>query len=314
MPSVTLAESAKLSQDMLLQGVIENVITTNQFFEVIPFMEIEGNALAYNRENALGDSQALAVGSTITAKAAATFTQVTSSLTTLIGDAEVNGLIQAARSNKNDQKAVQVASKSKSVGRLFQDKFINGTATAPDFPGLLALVAAGQTITADAAGDGSGSTTNGGLLTLNLLDILLDQVKDKDGQVDFIMLHSRELRKYYSILRSLGGASIGDVVTLPSGTKVPAYRGTPIFRNDWLPINQTKGSKNNCSTIFAGTFDDGSGTHGISGITVRGAAGLRVEEVGVAEAKDETITRVKWYTGLANFSQLGLAALNGVHP
>ena len=48
------------------------------------------------------------VGTTITAKAATTFTQVTSTLTTIIGDAEVNGLIQATRSGDgNDQKAVQ---------------------------------------------------------------------------------------------------------------------------------------------------------------------------------------------------------------
>jgi hypothetical protein len=74
MPSVTLAESAKLSQDLLVSGVIENVITVNQFFQVLPFQPIEGNALAYNRENALGDVQFAGVGSTITAKAPATFT------------------------------------------------------------------------------------------------------------------------------------------------------------------------------------------------------------------------------------------------
>jgi hypothetical protein len=108
MASVTLAESAKLSQDQLIAGVIENIVTVNPLYEVMPFMPIEGNALAYNRENALGDVQFAGVGTTITAKAAATFTNVTSSLTTLIGDAEVNGLIEATRSNFVDQTAVQV--------------------------------------------------------------------------------------------------------------------------------------------------------------------------------------------------------------
>ena len=134
MASVTLAESAKLSQDLLVAGVIENVITVNKFFQVLPFQPIEGNALAYNRENALGDAQFSGVGDTITAKAAATFTQVTSSLTTIVGDAEVNGLIQATRSNIQDQKATQVASKAKSVGRQFWDKFINGDGLNDTFP------------------------------------------------------------------------------------------------------------------------------------------------------------------------------------
>ena len=53
MATVTLAESAKLTQDMLLAGVIEQIVEVNPLFELFPFMEIEGNALAYNRENAL---------------------------------------------------------------------------------------------------------------------------------------------------------------------------------------------------------------------------------------------------------------------
>ena len=64
--------------------------------------------------------------------------------------------------------------------------------------------------------------------------------------------------------------------------------------------------------MFAGTVDDGSGKHGIAGLTARGDAGLRVENVGVSETKDETITRVKMYCGLANFSQLGLYAMPGI--
>ena len=85
MASVTLAESAKLCQDDLIAGVIETVVTVNPLYDIFPFMEIDGNALAYNRENALGDVQFLGVGGTITAKAAANFTSVTSALTKIIG-------------------------------------------------------------------------------------------------------------------------------------------------------------------------------------------------------------------------------------
>src|SRR6185369_7643617 len=102
-------------------GVIESIIDVNQFYELCPFDGIEGNSLAYNRENVLGDVQTATVGDTITAKNAATFTQVNSSLTTIIGDAEVNGLIEATRSNHNDQTAVQIASKAKSAGRQWQN-------------------------------------------------------------------------------------------------------------------------------------------------------------------------------------------------
>lgn len=304
MATVTLAESAKLTQDMLLAGVIEQIVEVNPLFELFPFMEIEGNALAYNREKVIGDVQFLGVGGTITAKAPAEFDKVTSSLTTLIGDAEINGLIQATRSNYTDQKAIQVASKAKSIGRKYQDSMINGDGTGNAFEGLLSLLPTGQLV---------DSGTNGANFSFELLDELIDKVKDKDGAADFIMLPARTLRKYYALLRGLGGASIGDVITLPSGRQIPAYRGIPLFRNDWIPTNQTKGTAAGiCTTIFAGTFDDGSGTHGIAGLTAMDAAGVRVEEVGVSETKDESITRVKMYSGMALFSELGLAAVDGI--
>jgi hypothetical protein len=309
MASVTLAESAKLSQDMLVQGVIENIITVDRFFEVLPFDAIEGNALGFNRENALGDVMNIGVDATITAKNPATFTYVTSSLTTILGDAEVNGLIQATRSNEgNDQTAVQVASKAKSVGRQFRNHLINGTGATDQFSGLLLLVAAGQTIIQDTA----GVTTNGGPLSFAALDNLIDLVTDKDGEVDFIAMHARTLRSYLALLRGLGGALISEVVTLPSGATVPGYRGIPIFRNDWLPLNQTQGTLTTGTSVFAGTFDDGSRTHGIAGLTATNAAGIQVEDVGVMEAKDNRITRVKWYCGLACFNLNGLAMLKGV--
>ena len=305
MASVTLAESAKLSQDMLIAGVIENVVTVNPFFDILPFEGIEGNALAYNRENALGDVMVLGVGGTITAKAAATFTQVTSSLTTIIGDAEVNGLIAATRSNKTSQKGTQVASKAKSAGRKYQDMLVNGTGAADQFTGLQSLVDAGKVTGAAASG------ANGGSYTLDDLDRLIDLVIDKDGECDYMTMNSRELRRFYTVLRTLGGASIAEAITLPSGREVPGYRGIPIFKNDWLPINQTKGASTDCSTVLAGTLDDGSMTHGIAGLTAQDAAGIQVVEVGESEDKDENITRIKWYCGLALFSLHGLAAMTG---
>lgn len=304
MATVTLAESAKLTQDMLVAGVIENIIVVDRFYEVLPFTEIEGNALAYNRENAMGDVEFVDVGDTITAKNPATFTQITSSLTTLLGDAEVNGLIQATRSNYTDQKAVQIASKAKNIGQTYRDQLINGDGTGNTFEGMLALLAAGQTLT---------PAGNGEALSLDRLDELMDAVTDKNGEVDYILMPSRTLRSYYALLRGLGGASIGDVVTLPSGTQVPGYRGTPIFRNDNCPIDQTQGSETAATTVLAGTVDDGSMSYGIAGLTAMGAAGVRVNEVGEAQAKDETITRIKFYNGLANFSEKGLAGLPGIN-
>ena len=308
MATVTLAESAKLAQDELIMGVIEDIITVNRMFEVLPFDGIDGNALAYNRENVLGDVIVAGVGDTFSGagagKGAATFTQVTSSLTTIMGDAEVNGLIQHTRSGDgNGQTAVQIASKAKSCGRQYQDMLVNGTGASNEFNGLINLCAAGQHAT---------TGTNGTALSFDVMDEMMDLVVDKDGQVDYIAMNARTIRSYKALLRGLGGASIGDVVELPSGAEVPAYSGVPIFRNDYIPVNQSKGSSSNTTTIFAGTFDDGSRQHGIAGLTAERMSGINVVDVGEAEDADEHIWRVKWYSGLALFSEKGLACADGI--
>lgn len=304
MASVTLTESAKLAQNELVAGLIENVITVNRFYEVLPFDGIEGNALAYNRENVLGDVDVEGVGDSIGSVAAATFTQVTSSLTTIIGDAEVNGLIAATRSGDgNDQTAIQIASKAKSAGRKYQDMLINGTGSSDQFTGLISLTDSAQKV---------ATGNNGGALSFAFLDELIDLVVDKDGQVDYITLNARPLRSYMALLRALGGANISEVVQLPSGAQVPGYRGIPMFRNDWIPIDQTKGSGSAQTTVFAGTLDDGSRSHGIAGLTAANAAGLSVVDVGEMESYDNHKYRVKWYCGLAMFSKKGLAAAEGI--
>jgi hypothetical protein len=303
MPSVTLVESAKLANDELVAGVIANVITVNMMFELLPFDDIEGNSLAYNRENVLGDVQTVTVGDTITAKNAATFTKVNSNLTTIIGDAEVNGLIQATRSGDTDQEATQIASKAKSAGRSYQTQLITGDGTGNTFPGLLALTDATQK---------AATGANGGALSFAFLDELLDLVVDKDGQTDYLVMHARTIRSYKALVRALGGAMADDVYEMPSGNRVIAYSGVPIFRNDYIPINQVKGTGSNQTTILAGTLDDGSRTHGIAGLTSRQSAGIVIENVGIHQSKDERITRVKWYCGLALFSLRGLASADGI--
>ena len=308
MASVTLAESAKLSQDELVQGVIENVITVDQFFQVLPFDEIEGNALAYNRENALGDVIRAGVGTTFSGagagRGAATFSHVTSALTTIMGNADVNGLIQATRSNKTDQASTQIASKAKSAGRDYRSQLNTGDGTSESFTGLISLCAASQKATTGATGSA---------ISFEILDELLDLVVDKDGQVDFILMPARTIRAYKALLRALGGTPASEAVNLASGGQVIGYNQIPIFRNDYIPVNQTKGGTPNCTSIFAGTLDDGSRRFGIAGLTGPGdAAGITVEDVGLAEDSDDHIWRVKWYCGLALFNEKGLAMADGI--
>ena len=91
--ALTLTEGAKLSNDILLQGVIEETIYDSPILQVLPFIEVVGNALTYNRENALPSIDFYDVGDTWV-ESAPTFTQVTATLKIMGGDADVDNYIK----------------------------------------------------------------------------------------------------------------------------------------------------------------------------------------------------------------------------
>ena len=51
--ALTLEEAAKLSNDMLLQGVVETIVKDSPVLQRMPFIEIVGNGLTYNQEKHL---------------------------------------------------------------------------------------------------------------------------------------------------------------------------------------------------------------------------------------------------------------------
>ena len=310
MATQTLAEAAKLNNDEIVQGVAEDIITTNPMWLTMPWTGYEGQGLIINRENALGDAQHLAVGGTITAKAAATFVQQTFTAVTTIGDAEMNGLVQAQSSSAGvDMLATEISSKAKSVGRLLQTGVATGTGTSPQLNSLHSLCDATQFTTAAATQ----------VLSLELLDELLALVKAKDGEVDFIMMPARTLRSYKVLIRSLGGVNETIAYTMPNGTTrtVSVYEGIPIFVNDYLSVTETANgaalTTGELTSVYAGCWDDGTQKVGLSMIHPMGVpAGIQVEAVGVAETKDESIMRVKSYSNFGMFNRKGLARLTSI--
>ncbi len=48
--ALILEEAARVSNDMLLQGVVETIIKDSPVLQQLPFIEIVGNGLTYNQE------------------------------------------------------------------------------------------------------------------------------------------------------------------------------------------------------------------------------------------------------------------------
>ena len=64
--ALTLVEASKLTQDMMVRGVIETIVAESMVLNYMPFADVVGNALTYNQENALPTAAFYAVGDTWT--------------------------------------------------------------------------------------------------------------------------------------------------------------------------------------------------------------------------------------------------------
>jgi HK97 family phage major capsid protein len=167
--ALTLAEAAKLSNDIILQGVIETIIQDSPVLQVLPFIEITGNGLTYNRENTNPAATFFDVGDTWT-EATPTFTQITATLKIIGGDADIDNFLLTTRSNIQDLQSAVIRLKAKAVQQKYEDTFVNGD-TAVDsksFDGIDKLTTGGQAISMG---------TNGATLTLAKLDELIDLIK-----------------------------------------------------------------------------------------------------------------------------------------
>src|SRR5256712_1933224 len=294
--ALTLAEAAKLSHDVLLTGVVETIIKDSPVLQRVPFIEIVGNGLTYNRENAAPTASFFDVGDTWT-ESTPTFTQLTVTLKIMGGEADIDSCLLATRSNLQDLEAAVVQLKAKAVRQLFEQTFITGdvAVNAKAFDGLDKLTDPAQSISMG---------VNGGSLTLDKLDELVDQVKG--GKPELLLMSRRSRRIVTKLARNSG--SLLETDRDEFGQMLQFYDGIPIGVSDYVVANQTVGTSTDCSTVYAFQM----GERALSGLTA--PRSLQVERVGSLETKDATRTRIKWYTSLALFNPLKLARLTGVRP
>ena len=76
--------------------------------------------------------------------------------------------------------------------------------------------------------------------------------------------------------------------------------------DDFAPDDEAEGTGTQLSSIYAFKFGQGAGLMGLE------HGGIVVEQVGELETKDATRHRIKWYAGLALFSELGTARLKAI--
>ena len=189
--ALTLAEANKLSNDVLVQGVIETVMKDSPVLQTLPFIEIVGNGLTYNRENRAPTVAFYSVGDAW-AESTPTFSQLTAKLAIMGGDADVDNYLATTRSNVQDLETAVIQLKARAIQHKFEDTFVNGDTDtdSESFDGIDVLATGAQAISMG---------VNGAELTLERLDELVDTVKG--GKPDMLLMSRRTRRKLNALAR-----------------------------------------------------------------------------------------------------------------
>lgn len=304
--AMVLAEAAKLSNDVLLKGVIEIILTESQLLQYLPFIDIVGNGLTYNRENALPTAGFYAPNDTWV-ESTPTFTQHTATLAIMGGDADVDEFLRQTRSNIQNLKAIVTELKSKAIARTFEENAVYGdtTVNAKAFNGFHKLVSSNTTQAVHAASNASAQA--GSIRKLKALTRMV-----MPGGPQYLMMNRTTLdnlsdyaERNESPIRFVKG---------DFGKPIATFKGIPIIINDWighveLPDSgtgyysaQTGGYS---TSIFAVRFGEGE----LAGCQ---SSGINVKDLGDLETKDATRTRIKWYVSMALFRTLALARYDGI--
>jgi len=290
-------EAAKLSEDDLVRGVIEEFIDQDEVSVILPFTPTSGKAYTYNREKTLATGSWLNEYEKVT-ESASTFEEVTAVVRKLIGDVDIDKLIALQTSDVTSQLAVQIAAKIKGMTRQWRQAFITGQA-ANKQPDGLQVMAQGSDII--------DTGVNGNALTFSILDELLDAVPNG---ADAIFMRPGTIRAYKNLLRTAGGLEPAMVMMEEFGRPMLTYNGVPILKNEFIAGDVTKGSTSNTCSIYAARLNEADGLHGIY---PEGApAGFQVENIGTVQDEDSIRTRMKAYLGLALKSTKSLASADGI--
>lgn len=309
--AMTLVEAAKYTQNDLQRGVLETFVIESPVLDRIPFMEISGNAFAYNQEATLPGVEFRAVNAAYT-ESTGTINQATESLVILGGDADVDTFLVATRGNLNDLRAEQTALKVKAAAYKFQDSFINGDTgvDANSFDGLKKRLTGAQVIAAATNGlPVVGADDTARHTFFDALDALIAAVPGAQA----LYMNSLIRAKIRSSARRL---TIYDQTIDAFGRVIQTYNGIPMLdvgtKADGsliIPQTETQGSSNVASSIYAVRFGNSEGDQAVTGLT---NGGVKVRDLGEQQAKPVYRTRIEFFCGMGVFGGKAAARLTGV--
>lgn len=268
---IALSDAAALSNNLLVEGIIADIITVDEWFKYLPFVVFEGLAYTFTRERQLASADFASPGVSLNQtkyQNGATFQSVNVNLAAIIADIIIDGQIEDQFSETNDQLQVQISAKAKQIARIYMNAIINAhrnsgplvqanngpIGLADRFNGMASILDAesgnvddvnhpfynsgNPTQTLDLMEDDPASARNGlegRVFTLEDLDDLIDRVTG--AKPDFLMMNAREIRTLRTLLRNTGGGTDAYMIQqqgLGNAKPMLMYQDIPVFRNDFI--------------------------------------------------------------------------------
>jgi len=290
--ALTIVEAAKLdSGEVVRNAIIEMYAGSSDILMNLPFENIAGNALKYNRETALPGVGFRGVNESYT-PSTGILNPLTEALVIAGGELDVDTFI--VKTMGMNQRAVHEKMKVRSLALTWTQKFIKGdtASDAREFDGLQVRVTGDQKVAA-------GATANGTPLSLAKLDEAIDQTLNPTH-----LIMSKAMARKFSAAARL--TTVGGYVTYELdalGRRAMKYNDLPIITVDLdgegnaiLPFTEAASSGTDTATSI---YIVSMGDDGLTGIQ----NGLvDVQDLGLLQSAPKYRTRVEWFNGIAIFN------------
>jgi hypothetical protein len=240
--SITLLQFAAQQTQAMKAGLVERITNRSMFLKRLKFISVDGLTYQYNRREALPGVAFRGINSNYSTPPSVINPQV-ESLAIFGGEIQTDAILydlQGDRARMNE-----ISGKIINAGLFFDRNFIKGDpgSIPGSFPGLNSRLTGSQLLLAG---------TNGGNLTLEMIDAVIDQVVGvEEGKV--IVCNKAMRRNITNLARNTA-----KVITLEGATgAVATYNGIPIDvldeDGDQQPIlaeNETVGTATNCASLY----------------------------------------------------------------
>lgn len=299
--ALTLVEAAKLhSGDVVRSAIIELYARNSDVLLALPFENISGNAMRYNREDKLPGVGFRGVNEAYNESTGVLNPQV-ETLSIAGGDLDVDNFI--IRTMGADQRSVHEAMKVRALALRWTKAYIKGSSALDprEFDGLQNRVIGTQLV--------ENHATTGGPLSLSNLDQLIDEVQNPTH-----LLMNKTMRRRLS--QAARNTSVGGFIQYQQdqfGRKQMMYGELPILIVDEdelgqqiLPFNEAaQGGGTTSTSIYCISFTESMAV-GIQN------GDIQARDLGELDTKPAMRTRVEWYSGIAIMHGKAVARLRGI--